>query len=91
MDKFDTEMSHVRLAEIKARLAEPPPVSAVAKTNRDTSPVADYLDLLRNDQFELVREIERLRAGLDSGLRKPREGLATILSPSDPLTTFRKT
>ena len=60
MDNYTKEMSQVQLAEIKARLAERPPIRAVAKGSQ--SPVAEYLTHLRNDQIELVREVERLRA-----------------------------
>jgi len=33
MDNFDAEMSQMRLAEIEARLADRPPMSAVARSN----------------------------------------------------------
>ena len=57
-----TAMNEIRLAEIKALLAEPPPISAISKGNAEKSPVAAYLTRLRSDQIDLVREIERLQA-----------------------------
>ena len=68
MDNYPEEMSQERLAEIKARLAERPPFRAVAKGGQ--SPVGEYLTRLRNDQIELVREVERLRAERGS-MRRP--------------------
>ena len=55
-------MTELRLAEIKARLAERPPISALSNGNADKSPVATYLNRLRDDQIELVAEVERLKA-----------------------------
>ena len=73
MDESGREMSQERLAEIRARLAERPPVSAVAASNRDKSPVATYLSVLRNDQIELLREIDRLKAQTINGARSLEE------------------
>jgi hypothetical protein len=61
MEEFDREMSQTRLGEIKERLAAQPPIRAIARGNHDKSPVAHYIDVLRSDQVELVREIERVR------------------------------
>jgi hypothetical protein len=70
MDYVGKEISQGRLAEIKARLAQPPPVRLITGGGRDKSPIASYLSLLRNDQIDLVREVERLRAA-EIGRREP--------------------
>jgi hypothetical protein len=61
-----TALSDERLAEIRARLHESPPVIAVAASIREKSPVASYLHLVRNDQLDLVNEVDRLKAELEA-------------------------
>ena len=57
-------MSVERLAEIRARLSEPPPVTLVGSPDRERSPVATYMRQLRNDQSDLLDEVDRLKAEL---------------------------
>jgi hypothetical protein len=66
MVNFARELSNERLGEIRARLDQPPPVSAISASNQDKSPVANYLNLLRNDLIDLVNEIDRLKAELEA-------------------------
>jgi hypothetical protein len=64
MADFISGMSDDHLAEIKARLAKPAPFAALSSSNPERSPVAIYVRLLRQDQTDLVKEIDRLKAEL---------------------------
>jgi hypothetical protein len=68
-EHFAEEMSDERLAEITARLAEPPPFVALTGTKRGRTPVASYISVLRSDQIDLVSEIERFKAELEAERR----------------------
>jgi hypothetical protein len=57
-------MSDDRLAEIKVHLAKQAPFIALSSSNPDKSPVASYVRVLRQDQVDLVKEIDRLKAEL---------------------------
>ena len=54
-------LSEERLAEIRARLTQKPPVRAVPANRQGKNIVASYLSALCNDQLDLVHEIDRLR------------------------------
>jgi hypothetical protein len=71
MAYFARELSGERLAEIRAQLDQPPPIRAVAASNYDKSPVASYLNLLRDNQMDLVNEIDRLKAELEAARSLP--------------------
>jgi len=60
---FD-EMTDEQLTAITARLAEPPPVIALAGRNHGVTPLVEYLALLREDRIKLIEEIDRLKAEL---------------------------
>jgi len=75
-------LSQVRLAEIKARLAQRPPISVVARANPDRSPVGSYLIRLRSDQVELVQEVERLWAAMGDGAQQDRVRSAAVVDAS---------
>lgn len=78
-EHFAEEMSDERLAEITARLAEPPPFVSLTGSKRSRTPVASYISVLRNDQIDLVSEIERLKAELEAE-RRPLVTPMTTLS-----------
>lgn len=67
-------MSEEQLAAIRARLAEPPPMLALAERNRGSTALTVYLRRLQDDRIALVDEVDRLRVEVaDQGLHRPRD------------------
>ena len=65
-------MSEKQLAAIRARLAEPPPMLALAERNQGPTALTVYLRRLQDDRIALVDEVDRLRAEVaDHGLPRP--------------------
>ncbi len=56
------EMSKEQLAAIRARLAEPPPLIALAELHPGRTALVEYLGRLKDDRIALVDELDRLRA-----------------------------
>jgi hypothetical protein len=67
---FARVMSDQRLAEIRAHLEETPPVASIRGRGAQ-SPVASYLRGLRNDLSDLLKEVDRLRAGTSGDAPDP--------------------
>lgn len=68
------EMSEEQLAAIRARLAEPPPLIALAELHPGRTALVEYLGRLKDDRIALVDEIDRLRA--ESGDERDTSGPA---------------
>ena len=58
-------ISDERLNEIRRRLNQRPPVVAVV-SDPDKSPVASYLGAMRQDQRDLLDEVDRLKAQVEA-------------------------